>query len=114
MTSPILANLLKLVDSPRDGALLRYSIGNEYLKAGDPAQAEHHLREAVARDPNYSAAWKLLGKTLEQSGDLAAAIAAYRSGIAVAEKRGDRQAVKEMQVFVRRLEKRQGDDTNPA
>lgn len=29
----------KLLGGPRDGALLRYSLGNEYLKAGDPAKA---------------------------------------------------------------------------
>lgn len=108
MTSAILANLLKLIDTPRDGALLRYSIGNEYLKAGDTAEAARHLREAVVRDPNHSASWKLLGKTLAESGAIEEALEAYRSGIAVAEKRGDRQAVKEMQVFVRRLEKQAG------
>ncbi len=105
MNSPILANLLKLLDTPRDGALLRYSIGNEYLKAGDPQQAATHLREAVARDPGHSAAWKLLGKTLAETGALDEALAAYREGIAVAEKRGDKQAAKEMQVFARRIEK---------
>jgi predicted Zn-dependent protease len=105
MASPILANLLKLIDTPRDGALLRYSIGNEYLKAGDPQEAAIHLREAVARDPNHSAAWKLLGKTLAETGALDEALHAYREGIAVAEKRGDKQAAKEMRVFARRIEK---------
>lgn len=109
MTDALLTNLLKLVDGPRDGALLRYSIGNEYLKAGDIANALLHLREAVARDPNHSAAWKLLGKTLTQTNALEEALAAYRSGIAVAEKRGDKQAAKEMQVFARRIEKKPPD-----
>ena len=35
----IIANLEKLLGGPRDGALLRYSLGTEWLKAGDPAQA---------------------------------------------------------------------------
>ena len=105
MTNPILANLLKLVDTPRDGALLRYSIGNEYFKAGDPQQAATHLREAVARDPNHSAAWKLLGKALTETGAREEALRAYREGIVVAEKRGDKQAAKEMRVFARRIEK---------
>jgi len=39
MTSTIIAKLEKLLDGPRDGALPRYSLGNEWLKAGDPAQA---------------------------------------------------------------------------
>lgn len=105
MTTPALANLLKLLGGPRDGALLRYSLGNEFLKAGDMAQAIEHLREAVRRDPAYSAAWKLLGKALTDDGRTDEALAAYREGIAVAEKKGDVQAAKEMKVFSRRLEK---------
>ena len=35
MTTPIIANLEKLLDGPRDGALLRYSLGSEWLKAGE-------------------------------------------------------------------------------
>jgi len=108
MAAPALERLLKLVGTPRDGALLRFSLGSEYLKAGDPASAVPHLREAVARDPAYSAAWKLLGRALAEGGDLEAALAAYERGIAVAEGRGDRQAAKEMTVFARRLRKRLG------
>ena len=40
MTTAIIANLEKLLGGPRDGALLRYSLGNEYLKAGNAAVAE--------------------------------------------------------------------------
>lgn len=106
MTSPapaILENLAKLIGTPRDGALLRFALGNEYLKCADAAQAAAHLREAVARDPAYSAAWKLLGRALSETGDAPAALEAYRSGIAAAEKKGDKQAAKEMTVFARRL-----------
>ncbi len=100
--------LLKLVGGPRDGALLRYSLGSEYLKAGQPAEAATHLQEAVQRDPKYSAAWKLLGRALAEQGRADEALAAYREGIAVAEARGDVQAVKEMKVFARRLKKAAG------
>ena len=103
MTSVIIANLERLLGGPRDGALLRYSLGNEWLKAGDPAQAAEHLRSAVERDPKYSAAWKLLGRALAESGDEPAALAAYQQGIAAAQARGDIQAAKEMAVFAKRL-----------
>ena len=108
MAAPTLESLLKLVGTPRDGALLRFSLGTEYLKAGDPASAVAHLREAVARDPQYSAAWKLLGKALAGTGAAGEALAAYERGIAVAEARGDKQAAKEMTVFARRLRKTLG------
>jgi predicted Zn-dependent protease len=104
MTSPLVANLEKLLGGPRDGPLLRYSLGNEHLKAGNAAAAVPHLREAVARDPHYSAAWKLLGRALTDLGDTSGALAAYREGIAVAQARGDKQAAREMTVFARRLE----------
>ena len=104
----MISGLEKLLGTPRDGALLRYSLGLEYAKAGNPARAVEHLREAVARDPLYSAAWKLLGKTLADAERPEEALAAYREGIAAAQKKGDRQAEKEMTVFARRLEKRLG------
>jgi predicted Zn-dependent protease len=100
-----LANFLKMLDAGKDGALLRYSLGNEYTKAGDPERAAVHLRRAVELDPEYTAAWKLLGRALADSGQRDEALAAYMSGIAVAIRRGDKQAQKEMQVFARRLER---------
>jgi len=92
----------------RDNALLRYSLGNEYLKQGDAAQAAEHLHRAVEHDPKYSAAWKLLGKALADSNALTDALAAYQQGITVAEARGDKQAAKEMGVFARRISKQLG------
>ena len=106
MISPTLANLLKMLDAGRDDALLRFSIGGEYLKAGDAATAAEHLRAAVEHDPEYSAAWKQLGRALETSGALREALAAYRKGLSVAEGKGDKQAAKEMAVFAQRIERK--------
>jgi predicted Zn-dependent protease len=100
-----LANFLKMLDAGKDSALLRYSLGNEYAKAGDAETAALHLRRAVELDPEYTAAWKLLGRALADSGHRDEALAAYTSGIAVAIRRGDKQAQKEMQVFARRIER---------
>ena len=105
MPSAVIANLQKLISTPRDGALLRFSLGSEYLKSGDAHSAQLQFAEAVARDPAYSAAWKLLGKALTEIGQPQAALDAYRQGIAVAEKKRDKQAAKEMTVFARRIEK---------
>ena len=99
-------NLEKLIGTPRDGALLRYSLGLEYQKIGELERAIAHLREAVARDPRYSAAWRALGKALEKMQRSAEALEAYRQGIEAARGKGDKQAEKEMTVFARRLEKR--------
>lgn len=89
----------------RDSSLLRYSLGNEYFKLGDHAKAVEHLAEALRQDPGYSAAWKVYGKALSAAGQYDAAIAAFDSGIATAERNGDIQASKEMRVFRTRAEK---------
>lgn len=106
--NPRIESLEKMIGGPRDGALLRFSLGNEYLKAEAPRQAADCFRAAVDRDPNYSAAWKALGKALAAAGDAAGAVDAYERGIAVAEEKGDIQAAKEMKVFARRLQKAAG------
>ena len=103
--NPRIASLEKMLDGPRDGALLRFSLGNEYLKAGDPARAGKCFQEAVDRDKHYSAAWKALGKTLVDAGQPDEALKAYETGISVADARGDIQAAKEMTVFARRIRK---------
>jgi tetratricopeptide (TPR) repeat protein len=104
----MISGLEKLLGTPRDGALLRYSLGLEYEKAGNLEKALEHLRESVSRDPLYSAAWKALGRVLADLERPAEALDAYGKGIAAAGKKGDRQAEKEMTVFARRLEKKLG------
>ena len=103
--NPRIESLEKMLGGPRDGALLRFSLGNEYLKAGDPAKAGDCFQEAVNRDPQYSAAWKALGKALAEAGDHAGALTAYEKGITVAEAKGDIQAAKEMAVFAKLIRK---------
>lgn len=110
MASEIIARLEQLLGGPRDGALLRYSLGNEWLKAGDAQRAAAYLRAALERQADYSAAWKLLGKALTVAGDKPAALAAYESGIVAATARGDIQAAKEMTVFARRLQREHAAD----
>ena len=97
-----------MLASGRDDALLRFSLGVGYVRGGEPARAVPHLRRAVEHDADYSAAWKLLGQALAQSGDTPGAMQAYREGIEAAGRKGDKQAAKEMAVFLRRLERAGG------
>jgi Tfp pilus assembly protein PilF len=102
----MIPQLEQLLGTPRDGALLRYSLGLEYLKIENLEKAAAFFRDAVTRDPGYSAAWRALGKALQSSGDAAAALDAFRRGIEAAKEKGDKQAEKEMTVFARRLERK--------
>ena len=101
--SSMIDNLRGQCGGPRDGAMLRFSLGNALLGEGDAAAAIDELQRALAFDPDYSAAWKLLGKARLEAGQREAAADAWRSGIAAANRRGDKQAGKEMTVFLRRL-----------
>jgi predicted Zn-dependent protease len=101
--SESIARLETLQAKDPENALLRFSLGNAYLGAARYADAAVQFAEAVRLDPNYAAAWKLLGKALTETGDTAGAADAYRRGIATAEASGHIQAAKEMKVFLKRL-----------
>ncbi len=101
----IIANLMKLIDAGKDSALARFGIGNEHLRRGEHAEAITHLEQAVKLDPAYSAAWKLLGKARQAAGDNAGAIQAWETGTVAAEARGDKQSMREMEVFLKRARK---------
>lgn len=105
MTGMDLQRFEQLLEQGQDNAMLRFTLGQGYLKNGDPATAARHLARAVEHDREYSAAWKLYGQALAESGETDRALAVYREGIEIAESKGDKQAAKEMQVFLKRLEK---------
>ena len=106
----MIEGLLNLLQQGKDSPELRFGLGNAYLKENDAVKAETHLRECVAQKPLYSAAWKLLGKSLQAQDRLAEAIAAYEEGIKQASAQGDLQTLKEMQVFHKRAQKQLAGD----
>ncbi len=97
------ASLEKLIADGKDSATLRFALGTAYLKQEKMTHAIRHLGAAVEINPGYSAAWKLLGKAYASAGSIEQAKQSYERGIAVALERGDAQAAREMQVFLRRL-----------
>lgn len=106
----MLDSLEKMLAKGIDNALLRFGLGKGYLDLNEPAKAAEHLRRCVQLDPKYSAAWKLLGKALLGADDTVAARQAWEQGISAAQAHGDKQAEKEMQVFLRKLDKTQKPD----
>lgn len=102
MSEQIIANLQAMLKQ-NDNALIRFSLGNAHLNKKQHTQAQEHLKIALQHDPEYSAAWKLYGKTLAADGKIDLAIETYQKGITIAEKKGDIQAAKEMKIFLKRL-----------
>jgi predicted Zn-dependent protease len=95
-----------MLASGRDDKLLRYTLGKAYAEAEDYAKACDHLETCVAYDPHYSVGWKWLGKARLGLGDEEGARQAWERASAVAAEHGDAQVMKEVAVFLRRLDKR--------
>lgn len=103
--NPLIERFERMLADGTDNALLRFGLGQAYAREDRHAQACTHLEVALVHDPRYSAAWKLLAGSYQAQGREEEALRAYRQGIAVAEERGDKQAAREMRVFLRRLQK---------
>jgi Flp pilus assembly protein TadD len=91
-----------------DSALMRFALGKMVADDGDTGAAIAHLARALELDPNYAAAWSLLGKAHAAAGEVDKAADAYQRGIDVAEQKGEIQAARQMRVFLKRLQKLAG------
>lgn len=102
-----LTALQALLGSDRDGAMLRLTLARAYLQQQQPQAALEQLRQALEFDPDYTAAWKLLGQLHNDLGHHSEALQAWQKGVDASSKRGDQQTGKELAVFIRRLQKQQ-------
>lgn len=84
------------------------SLGIELFKEGNYEEARGHLEKAVANKPDYSVAYRTLGRALFELHEDDRAREVFARGREVAQENGDLQTVKEIDVFTRRLEKRSG------
>ncbi len=101
----IIENLEQLLASGRDDALLRFGLGSALFNAKQFEQAIPHLKACIEHDPDYSAAYKLLGKALFKIGDEEAAKSIFESGMPIAVRKGDKQTEREIQAFVKKIGK---------
>ena len=101
----------EIVELDPDDYFSHFGYASALFDAGRYPEAAREFREAIRLKPDYSAAFRDLGKALERSGAHAEAMHAYCQGIPIAERNGDLQTLKEMQVFLKRLEQGQGQET---
>ncbi|NUT74182.1 tetratricopeptide repeat protein [Pseudomonas sp. C1C7] len=101
----MIESLEKMLAKGVDNPLLRFGLGKGYLDLGDNAKAVEHLQRCVELDPKYSAAWKLLGKAHLALAEHGAARSAWEKGLQAAQAHGDKQAEKEMTVFLKKLDR---------
>ena len=97
----------KLLERDPENPMVLYSLGSELFKEEKYSEAREHLIRAVRNKPDYSVAHRTLGRTLYELGEDAEARRVFAEGREVAQKNGDLQTIKEIDVFVRRLDKRE-------
>jgi uncharacterized protein HemY len=97
----------KLLEKDPENPMILFSLGNELFKEGEYAQARTYLRRAIENKPDYSVAYRTLGRAHYELHEDAEARRVFTEGREVAEKNGDLQTVREIDVFMRRLEKRE-------
>mgnify|MGYP002631727387 CR=1 FL=1 len=74
-----------------------FGLGSIYLETGRYQEGLEPLNTVVEKYKDYSAAYLLLGKTLEKLEETQKAIEVYKKGIAAASKKGDLMPLKDMQ-----------------
>ena len=97
----------KLLERDPENPMVLCSLGIELFKEERYPEAKEHLSRAVARKPDYSVAYRMLGRTHYELHENAEARRTFETGREVAQKNGDLQTVKEIDVFLRRLGKRE-------
>lgn len=102
MSDEMTARLEAMLGTDADNATLRFALANRYLDAERPDAAAEQAAVALDLNPDYSAAWRLLGQAQVAAGRNEDAVATFERGIEVAGRTGDKQAEKEMRVFMKR------------
>lgn len=97
----------KLLERDPRNPMVLYSLGNELFKEGRYEEARDHLRRAIENKEDYSVAYRMLGRAHYELNEDAEARNAFLKGKEVAKANGDLQTAKEIDVFLRRLQKRE-------
>ena len=103
-----IAEFKEVAEMMPDDPVVRFGLAGAYLDAGQAEAAAAEYAETVRLKPDYSAAYRGLGRALERAGRTAEAKAAYEKGLEVAAGTGDLQTKKEIEVFLRRMDKAGG------
>ena len=85
-----------LKDQP-DEVMIWYGLGNEYFKLERWADAANALRQVVRLNPDYTAAYQMLGSALAGAGANDEARAAWTEGISAATRTGAWKARQHME-----------------
>lgn len=100
-----------LLERDPENPMILYSLGAELFKEQNYPEAREHLERAVKNKPDYSVAYRTLGRTLFEMREDDEARRIFERGREIAQENGDLQTVKEIDVFSKRLEKREAGES---
>jgi Flp pilus assembly protein TadD len=106
VTDNRLEQLRLIAEREPDDEVAQYGFGKACLNNGLLEEAISALTRATQLNPGYSAAYRDLGRALSEAGRVHDSIRTLRSGIRVAQEQGDLQTVREMEVFLKRAERK--------
>lgn len=99
-----------MLERDPENPMILYSLGAELFKEENYPEAREHLERAVKNKPDYSVAYRTLGRTLFEMREDDEARRIFERGREIAQENGDLQTVKEIDVFSKRLEKRAAEE----
>ncbi len=99
----LIDNLETMLAQGKDSAMLRFGLGSAYFNERRYEEAIPHLQLCLAFDPNYSAAYKLLGRALMKQNQFDQACQIFTTGLEKAIRAGDKQTEREISVFLKKL-----------
>src|SRR5215212_7948878 len=107
MDTPRTETFRKLLKKDPENPMILCSLGIELFKEGRYLEAREHLRRAIENKPDYSVAYRILGRAHFELRENTEARRVFTEGREVALANGDLQTVREIDVFLRRVEKRE-------
>jgi len=95
-----------MLDDPEQASdpLTYFLLGREYMEAKRFEEGAKSFEKCIELNPQYSAAYRFLGDCYRLSDQKDKAKDIYQTGMTIANESGDLQVVKEIQVFLKKLE----------
>ena len=99
----------EMVKQQPDDAMIWYGLASEYVKAERWSEAEDALGNVVRINPDYTAAYQMLGTALMNQGKPEEARRAWAQGVEAANRTGAWKARQHMEALLAGAEREHGD-----
>jgi Tfp pilus assembly protein PilF len=95
--------LQSFLETTPDDSFLKHALALEYVKEGNDQTARSLFEELLRENPGYTGSYYHLGKLLERTNELRAAIDCYGKGLEICSQAGDEHAFNELKAALHEL-----------